>query len=127
MAQPEDLLTELQSTLSAERERLRQELERLKRTRLAGASAYTEDRGYGTHLADDASGTEQEEVDLALEHSVGERLTAVDEALRRFEHGKYGACERCGTDIAPDRLRAVPWASLCIECQTKKEKATGHA
>lgn len=127
MTLPEDVLTELKSNLTAEHERLRQELQHLERTRLAGASAYTEDRGYGTHLADDASGTEQEEVDLALEHSVRERLAAVAAALHRFEQSKYGTCENCGKEIAPDRLRAVPWASLCIECQSKKEKWSGHA
>ncbi|TAK31730.1 MAG: hypothetical protein EPO21_16775 [Chloroflexota bacterium] len=127
MTQPEDFLTELKAHLSAERERLQRELERLESTRLAGASAYTEDRGYGTHLADDASGTEQEEVDLALEHSVRERLAAVDEALHRFERGHYGVCERCGKEIAAERLRVMPWASLCIECQTKKERPAGHA
>ena len=89
-----ELITELKSTLLAEQQHLRRELERIERIRLDGSGAYSEHRGYGTHLADDASGIELEELDLALEHGVRDRLSAVDEAIQRHEHGRYGTCER---------------------------------
>jgi DnaK suppressor protein len=41
----------------------------------------------------------------------------VERALAKIEAGRYGACERCGRPISPERLEALPWAALCIECK----------
>ncbi len=38
-------------------------------------------------------------------------------AIQRIEDGTYGTCGECGEEIAPKRLRAIPWAELCIQCQ----------
>jgi DnaK suppressor protein len=46
-------------------------------------------------------------------------LKSIDDALRRLEEGNYGVCESCGEDITVERLRAVPFATYCIECQTE--------
>jgi RNA polymerase-binding transcription factor DksA len=43
-------------------------------------------------------------------------LTDIDDALRRLDDGCYGACDRCGTPIAPERLAARPVARTCIAC-----------
>jgi RNA polymerase-binding protein DksA len=48
-------------------------------------------------------------------------LDQVEEALERIEKGKYGKCQECGGDIAPARLEALPYAELCIACQSKHE------
>ena len=45
-----------------------------------------------------------------------EHLADVDAALARIAAGTYGVCERCGREIAPDRLRARPTARTCIAC-----------
>jgi DnaK suppressor protein len=45
-----------------------------------------------------------------------EHLADVDAALARIAAGTYGVCERCGREIAPDRLRARPTARTCITC-----------
>jgi DnaK suppressor protein len=42
-------------------------------------------------------------------------------ALRRIRDGRFGVCEQCDEDIAPNRLTAIPWASLCIVCQDAEE------
>ncbi|MGW1682303.1 TraR/DksA family transcriptional regulator [Saccharopolyspora sp. NPDC002376] len=43
-------------------------------------------------------------------------LEALDRAVSRLEKGTYGICERCGKDIAPERLEALPAATTCISC-----------
>jgi RNA polymerase-binding protein DksA len=54
-------------------------------------------------------------------HSTEERsrLIALVRALAKIESGTYGICERCGQPIAPERLEALPWATLCIDCKQK--------
>lgn len=44
-------------------------------------------------------------------------LKEIDRALERFAGGKYGVCEGCGEQIAPARLKAIPWARYCVRCQ----------
>ena len=62
--------------------------------------------------------------ELTFSISDGERtlLLQIDEALTRMEGGNYGACAHCGEPIANERLTAVPWARLCIDCQELLEK-----
>jgi DnaK suppressor protein len=52
-------------------------------------------------------------------------LTQVDEALERIAGDSYGKCLKCGQDIEPARLEAVPWASYCIQDQEHLEKQAG--
>jgi DnaK suppressor protein len=74
------------------------------------------------HMADTATETVDREIDYTLEESDGRLLTAIDEALARIEAGTYGVCVNCGAQIAPERLEAMPWATLCIECKRKEER-----
>jgi RNA polymerase-binding transcription factor DksA len=46
-------------------------------------------------------------------------LRAIDAALDRIAHGRYGICARCGEDIAEARLEAVPHAALCQSCHAE--------
>jgi RNA polymerase-binding transcription factor DksA len=48
-------------------------------------------------------------------------LKQVHDALARMDAGTYGQCTNCGRAIAPARLRALPYVSLCIDCQAKSE------
>jgi RNA polymerase-binding transcription factor len=63
------------------------------------------------------------EVDFALMQMKSETLAKIDEAVRRLEHGSYGVCADCGTEIAEARLNALPFASLCRVCQEQQELA----
>ena len=49
-------------------------------------------------------------------------LQLIDEALVRLDSKKYGACVACGGGVQLKRLKAVPWARHCIECQEKQER-----
>ena len=49
------------------------------------------------------------------------RLQSVRTALQRIAEGTYGTCVRCECEIVPKRLKAVPWASYCLACQTSAD------
>jgi len=75
--------------------------------------------GWGTdnHLGDMASVTFDRELDEGLGDGAQQTLTQIEAALARLDEGTFGVCERCGKAIAEERLRARPWASLCIDDQ----------
>ncbi|HXE12188.1 MAG TPA: TraR/DksA family transcriptional regulator [Bryobacteraceae bacterium] len=49
-------------------------------------------------------------------------LRNVRAALRRIDDGSFGTCAHCEEDISPKRLNAVPWTSLCIQCQEQADR-----
>ena len=62
-----------------------------------------------------------QEVDFALMQMKSETLRRIDDALRRLEDGSYGHCIECLGEIAAPRLRALPFAELCRDCQERHE------
>jgi DnaK suppressor protein len=64
--------------------------------------------------------------DLAFEiAAVGAtEVQSIDRALRRMEEGSYGVCNECGLPIAEARMRALPFAELCVKCQAGVEKTS---
>jgi DnaK suppressor protein len=75
--------------------------------------------GYGNHMADDATEAFEQAKELALHQNAKQLLAQVTDALERFEQGTYGLCERCGAEIDPARLKALPYATLCLHCQQR--------
>jgi RNA polymerase-binding protein DksA len=69
------------------------------------------------HLGDMATVTFDRELDESLEEGVQQRLAQIEHALTKIEDGTYGICEQCGREIGEERLRARPWALLCIDDQ----------
>lgn len=63
-----------------------------------------------------------EDTGLAVIEIRREQLTQMEEALRRFEEGKYGICEECGTEIAEARLQVSPYVPCCVSCQQQRER-----
>jgi len=51
-----------------------------------------------------------------------QHLREVEYALHKFELGTYGLCDVCSQPIKPERLEALPWASLCLSCKARQEK-----
>ena len=62
-----------------------------------------------------------QEVDLALMQMKSETLKKIDQALLRLDEGSYGRCQECDAEIPPARLRALPFAALCRDCQEEAE------
>jgi RNA polymerase-binding transcription factor DksA len=60
------------------------------------------------------------EVDAGLIERCEEKLKAIDAAFSRLERGRYGICEKCKQEIPIERLKAVPFAAYCIECQQQR-------
>jgi RNA polymerase-binding transcription factor len=65
----------------------------------------------------------QEDIEFALIQMKSETLTKVNDALVRLEHGNYGYCFECGEEIAEKRLRALPFAVRCKDCEAAREVA----
>ena len=74
---------------------------------------------------------EADRANLSLDHTISNSLTeahtqqlkSIEGALERIDGGRYGCCEQCEEEIDVKRLAAVPWASLCIRCQSLLEAA----
>ena len=65
----------------------------------------------------------QEDIEFALIQMKAETLTKINEALARLEEGHYGNCFECGEEIAEVRLRALPFAVRCKDCEEAREQA----
>jgi len=65
----------------------------------------------------------QEDIEFALIQMKAETLNKITEALGRLEEGEYGYCFDCGEEISPKRLRALPFAVRCKECEEAREVA----
>lgn len=63
----------------------------------------------------------QDEIEFALIQMKAETLNKIDEALRRLEEGTYGYCFECGEEISERRLRALPFAVRCKDCEEARE------
>jgi len=78
--------------------------------------------GYTYHMADVATDTYDREFSLGLASNERTFIYELDDALKKIEDGTFGICEDCKTMISKTRLKAVPYARLCVKCQEKKEK-----
>ena len=65
----------------------------------------------------------QEDLEFALVQMKSETLNKINDALLRLEQGNYGNCFDCGEEIAEKRLRALPFAVRCKDCEEAKENA----
>ena len=82
---------------------------------------------YSFHMADMGTDAMEREKAFLFASAEGRMLYNVNEALRRLYRNEYGVCESCGKEIGKARLDAVPYATLCVTCQEKQEKASNAA
>ncbi len=78
--------------------------------------------GYSYHMADVATDNYDREFSLGLASNERDILYEIDAALEKIKDGSFGLCEICQKNISKTRLKAVPYAKLCIKCQETKEK-----
>jgi DnaK suppressor protein len=98
--------------LSAERERVREQLRHL---------GHDGDRaGFDENFADSGQVTAERGEVEALVASLLDALGDVDHALGKLDGADYGLCESCGAAIAEARLQAMPTARMCISCASKR-------
>ena len=78
--------------------------------------------GYTLHMADVATDNYDRKFSLGLASNERDILYRIDAALQKIKDGSFGFCEECNKPISKIRLKAVPYAKLCIKCQEKNEK-----
>jgi RNA polymerase-binding protein DksA len=101
---------ELLPVLEQMRDNLEVQVERLKDTQALDGTGYT------NHQADDATQAFDQAKDLSIRRSSEQRLRLVQDALKKFENGEYGKCDRCGKEIDLARLEAIPYTPYCLSC-----------
>jgi DnaK suppressor protein len=112
---------EIRTYLEAERARLEREIEQIEREGHETLSEASGENNYRDHMADQGTATFTRELDMTLEDNVRDTLTSVHKALTRLDEGTYDSCERCGSTISGERLKAIPTATLCITCKSEEE------
>lgn len=78
--------------------------------------------GYSFHMADMATDNSDQDFNLGLVTAEQKVLYEVNEALGRAQSKNFGLCEQCEKEIKHRRLKAVPYARLCIKCKTVREE-----
>ena len=109
------LITE-RAKLASEIKSIAEEASKSPREASGDLSAYT------LHMADMAADTYERELSMNIVSSEQELLYQIDDALKRLDDGSYGVCAQCNTPITMSRLKAVPYASMCVACQRTKEQ-----
>ncbi|MBV8080317.1 MAG: TraR/DksA C4-type zinc finger protein [Actinobacteria bacterium] len=112
--------SEFRTLLEEERQRISEAIEYLSPENpgnMQDAVGELAGAGVDNHLGDMATVTFDRELDEGLGEGAQQTLDQIDRALGKIEDGTYGACERCGKPIGEERLRARPWATLCIDDQ----------
>ena len=74
-------------------------------------------------VVDAALDSAQDEISSQLAEVESRELAQIENALERMREGQYGKCEACDTSIPLARLQALPYATLCIQCQREAEKS----
>jgi DnaK suppressor protein len=110
-------VTELRAELVEQRENLRKEIVEQGGDPDSDDAAIDVERGF----ADSAHSTAERARMLSVMKALRANLRWVDRALGKMELGTYGSCERCGNAIGIERLEALPWAILCIDCKRAGE------
>ena len=114
--------SEVRARLEDERQRIAAEITVLIKAD-RGSEADRAGRSGGTSdVAEQASETFEHDNSLALLRSLRVTQDQIERAVAKFEQGTYGRCDECGGPIAAERLEAIPYATLCIDCKGKSER-----
>lgn len=73
-------------------------------------------------MADRASSESDRALELRTRDRQRKLISKIDAALKRIEDGTYGICTNRGEQIPVERLEAIPWATLCIDCKRLQER-----
>lgn len=103
-------LKELKSVLLAEQSRLEELLDRTSK------HLYRREEPYNADFAEQAVEVENNQVVEALDVNAKTELHQIRAALGRMDEGQYGTCHECGNSISIQRLKAVPFTSVCVAC-----------
>jgi DnaK suppressor protein len=116
-----DRYSELKGILEERRREIMEQVQgKIRDARTEGANSPTQ----GVLDAVETSEADiQDEIEFALIQMKAETLHKIEEALRRVEEGTFGYCFECGEEISERRLRALPFAVRCKDCEEARETA----
>ena len=120
-AQPErGRYDELKNILESRRRELMAEV----RSKMKHVRAENSDEAQGVLDAAETSEADiQDDIEFALIQMKTETLKKIEDALKRLEEDTYGNCFECGDEISQMRLRALPFAVRCKDCEEARENA----
>jgi DnaK suppressor protein len=117
-------LAELRKRLEEERAELgRQATEIEESSFRTPQSELTGEVAFDEEYADAGTATFERERDLSLSNNIKDLTEKIQRALERIDQGTYGLCARCGRPIEKARIRALPYATLCIKDKQAEERA----
>jgi RNA polymerase-binding protein DksA len=109
-------LTDFAQRLRSERDELSDQLNTIEDQSFATTqSDLSGDVGVDDESADAGTATFEREKELSIEQNVRDLIAKIERALKRLEAGTFGICEICGKPIEKARLKALPYADLCIK------------
>ncbi len=76
----------------------------------------------GEDMADVGSDNFLREIGLTVASEEGKKIFLIQDALKALENGNYGKCIDCSVEIEPGRLKAIPYAKLCVKCKSIREE-----
>lgn len=117
-------LNELRKSLLEEREQLERQAAEIDEGSFGSAQSDLtgELASFDEEYADAGTATFERERDLSLSNNIRDLIDKIDKALARMDEGTYGLCERCGRPIEKARIKALPYASLCIKDKQAEER-----
>lgn len=118
-----EILKNFETVLHREKEETLRILETMTSSQKMGAKEASGDlSSYSLHQADQGTDTVNMETQAYLFEEQQKKLKQLNLALKRIYDKNYGVCEICGELISEARLKILPYAHYCIECQAKEEK-----
>jgi RNA polymerase-binding transcription factor len=116
-------LDELKGRLLAERKDLEAQYNELEESTFStNQSELTGEMGFDEEYADAGTATFERERDLSLVNNLRDLMDRIDKALGKIDEGTYGLCDRCGRPIEKLRLKALPYANLCLKDKQAEER-----
>jgi len=114
---------ELRERLLAERTDLRAQFQELEESSFSSNQTdLTGEMGFDEEYADAGTATFEREKDLSLVNNLRDLMDRIDKALAKMDDGSYGLCDRCGKPIEKLRLKALPYANLCLKDKQAEER-----
>ncbi len=117
-------LTDLRKQLLTEREELSRQAAGIEESSFGNPQSELSGdlSSFDEEYADAATETFEREKDLSITNNIRDLTDQIDRAIERIDEGNYGLCERCGRPIEKARIKALPYATLCITDKQAEER-----
>ena len=117
-------LNDIKKRLLEEREELQRQAAEIEESSFGGGQSELSGdlASFDEEFADAGTATFEREKDLSLTNNIRDLTEKIDHAMELIDQGTYGLCERCGKPIEKARIKALPYATLCIKDKQAEER-----